>query len=260
MPNNSAVIADLRKRISAVEAGDHSSDFWSDLFDRGVADKASSQTMLGEEAPFAQRDRGSRGRRTPSSNLNSILPEVSAKAHAGASSDGEKCYERVDANAAMGDDECFAKICRLLNVRDRCSKELLERLVREGFDEDVAHDAIERAERSGLVDDSRFAETLVRSRLSQGKGINGIGRELRDFGIDACAVESYVSLADGNMHDREVSRAVELLQRKPPRSKNPRASAYRRLMVKGFGSNVAADASRVWWEEHCSRLRELDVE
>lgn len=202
----------------------------------------------------------------------SALKDVSGQCDSGSSShglspfwDGSKQNEgeletssrasRVDADNGCASDkeEGFSKICRLVNVRERCSKELHDRLVRDGFPEDVARAAVGRAVRCGLVDDERFADTLVRSRLSQGKGIEGIRRELQGFGIDACSVEALQSFSDGHAHDREVSRAVDLLRRKPPRSKNPRASAYRRLMTKGYSSSVAADASRMWWEAELDR-------
>lgn len=44
--------------------------------------------------------------------------------------------------------------------------------------------AIERALSVGYLDDTRFADVLVRSRLRSGKGMSGILRELRTHGID----------------------------------------------------------------------------
>ncbi len=226
----SDVIADLRERIQEVESGNRTTSFWSSVGDEHLANKRSSHlsySVSDKQAPSMVSDEPS----TEASSLNNGATQTDS-------------------------DECFAKICRLLNARERCSKELIERLVKDGFDESVSHEAVERAIRCGLVDDVRFAETLVRSRLSQGKGVAGIGRELRTLGFDLCAVESYAALTSGNLHDREVSRALDLLERKPPRSKNPRASAYRRLATKGFSASVAADASRMWWDGQCSRSME----
>lgn len=157
-------------------------------------------------------------------------------------------------DAVLDEEEGFRKICRLLNVRDRCSKELLDRLVRDGFSEQAAQDALARALKCGLVDDARFADALVRSRLAQGRGSEGIRRELDGFGIDAEAIESFAALVDGDMREREVSRAMDLLVRKPPRSKNPRASAYRRLIAKGYSCEVALTASRSWWESQLDAI------
>ncbi len=222
----SDVIANFRERIEAVESNDSLTDFCL---------SPSAESCGKKQA----REVASVASGTDKTNMASSKSPVRAPLEG-------------SATVQTASDACFAKICRLLNARERCSKELIERLVRDGFDEAVAWEAVERACRCGLVDDARFAETLVRSRLSQGRGVDGIGRELRAIGFDPCAVESYASVVSGNLHDREVSRAVELLERKPPRSKNPRASAYRRLLAKGFGNSVAADASHMWWERQCS--------
>lgn len=220
------VIADLRERIQAVESDDRLMDFCSCTSSESCSKKHKREVA-------------------------SAVSRIDKPNMASSKSSIRTCLEG-DGTAQTASDECFAKICRLLNARERCSKELVERLVRDGFNESVANEAVERARRCGLVDDVRFAETLVRSRLSQGRGVDGLGRELRSLGFDPYSVESYASLVGDNLHDREVSRAVELLERKPPRSKNPRASAYRRLATKGFNTSVAADASRMWWERQCS--------
>ena len=139
------------------------------------------------------------------------------------------------------------KIERLCAVRERCSSEVSERLDREDFPEDVVEEAVAWAVRCGFIDDARFADVFVRSRLAAGKGIAGISRELSSFGIDPQAVESltdHEKLGRGN----EIDRALVLLRRKPPRAKNARDAAYRRLIQKGFSSDVASSAAREWFE------------
>ena len=94
--------------------------------------------------------------------------------------------EPVVVRVSEDQEKAFAKIARLSATRDRCSHELAERLERDGFSADDAHAAIERAMACGLVDDIRYAETLIRSRLSQGKGRAGIENELAAAGIAVC--------------------------------------------------------------------------
>lgn len=139
------------------------------------------------------------------------------------------------------------KIERLCAVRERCTSEMAQRLQRDGFPESVSHEAIAWAVRCGFIDDARFAEVFVRSRLAAGKGTAGISRELTSLGIDPQTVEL---LADYEVlgHDNEVLRALDLLRRKPPRAKNARDAAYRRLIQKGFSSDVASSAAREWVE------------
>ena len=86
---------------------------------------------------------------------------------------------------------------------------------------------------------------LVRSRLAQGRGRRGIAAELESLGIDADGVEA---LAAADDDAGEVDRALALLDRKPPRAKNRRDAAYRRLAQKGFSASVSSSAARLWCE------------
>ncbi len=104
-----------------------------------------------------------------------------------------------------------------------------------------------RALACGLVNDARYAEVLVRSRLSQGRGAQGIAAELES------SASTRPSCPAGPKSSRSTTRArwhraLALLDRKPPRAKNKRDAAYRRLAQKGFGASVASTAARIWSE------------
>ena len=134
-------------------------------------------------------------------------------------------------------------------MREQASEALRRRLVREGFEAAAVDEALGRAVSCGLVDDARFAEVLMRSRVSAGRGRRGIESELEGLGIDPACVPGWPDeFAVGE--DDEVERALALLAAKPPRSKNVREGAYRRLMQKGYGASVASTAARLWSERH----------
>ena len=153
----------------------------------------------------------------------------------------------VEALAADDAERAFRKIERLALAREQASAALRARLVREGFPPEAADAAVGRALACGLVDDARYAEVLVRSRLSQGRGAQGIAAELESLGIDASVVPGWPEEFAVD-HESEVARALALLDRKPPRAKNKRDAAYRRLAQKGFGASVASTAARIWSE------------
>lgn len=75
-------------------------------------------------------------------------------------------------------DSAFKKIQRLLCIREHASALLYKRLLSSGYDDHIASEAVQRAINCGLVSDERYADVLVRSRLSQGKGLRGIAFEL----------------------------------------------------------------------------------
>jgi regulatory protein len=117
-----------------------------------------------------------------------------------------------------------------------------------GFEQPAIENALERAKAYGFIDDHRYADVLIRSRLSQGKGIQGIIRELASQQIDIEEVPGWPEEFEID-EDRELERALAFLERKPPRSKNQREGAYRKLMGGGFSSSVASSAARIWAEQ-----------
>ena len=148
---------------------------------------------------------------------------------------------------AESTEAAFKKIVAILNAGDKSERMLRSRLSRDGFKESTIEDAIERARVYRLIDDTRYADVLIRSRIAQGRGMKGIERELAENGIDVAEVPGW-PFEYGLDDEGEIDRALELLSRKPPRAKNARDAAYRKLMQKGFGSAIASSAARIWEE------------
>lgn len=152
-----------------------------------------------------------------------------------------------DRDAKKEQEAAFRKIERLSLMREQASVALRNRLLREEFSETAVEAALARACACGLVDDVRYAGVLVRSRIAQGRGIQGIEAELKKLDIEASVVEGWPFDYVADV-DEEINRAIALLDKKPPRSKNKREAAYRRLAQKGFGASVASTAARLWSE------------
>ncbi len=142
-------------------------------------------------------------------------------------------------------EQALRKIVALVNVSDRSECALRERLAREGFATQAIEGAVLRAKDYGFIDDARFADVLVRSRLSQGKGSAGIERELVANGIDPTDVSGWPYEYPVSAEE-ELDRALDILKRKPPHSKNKRDGAFRKLVQKGYPISVASSAARIW--------------
>lgn len=183
--------------------------------------------------------------------------------------------EPITVKRTEDESRAFEKVTRLACARERGSRELIDRLVRDGFSQEVADSAVRRALDCGLIDDTRYGAVLIRTRVSQGRGRKGIEDELERAGIAASDIpgwpEEFFSVDDfdpfrvnANAEDdvvgssfgsessdeQEIERALALLRRKPPRSKNVQASAYRKLVTKGYSASVASAATRRFMEEN----------
>ena len=77
------------------------------------------------------------------------------------------------------------KAMDLLASREYCRRELVTRLGKAGFPPDIAESSVAELAGEGLVDDERFAESLLRSRAGRGQGPARIRRELRERGVEA---------------------------------------------------------------------------
>ena len=131
--------------------------------------------------------------------------------------------------------KAFKKILKLASIREQAGKKLHERLIKDGFSEQA------------VSNDERYAEAFMRTQLAQGKGRRGVERALEQLDIDSPSEEAW-QLAYEQFGDDEFERAMALLRRKPPRSKNLREGAYRKLVQKGYSADVAASAARRWSE------------
>lgn len=191
-------------------------------------------------------------------NLLSARQSASASVPSRPSSDPssrgalELSESNISINEGKTPNDAFKKIERLVKVRDRSIREVRERLIKDGFSESISDQAIERAIRCSYLDDHRFADVLVRSRLNAGKGLAGIIRELRSHNIDP--ETQLPDFPDAYLSTRVSQRdaALSLLCRKPPHAKNKLQAAYGKLIRAGYTSQVASEVAREWYQIKCS--------
>lgn len=133
-------------------------------------------------------------------------------------------------------------VCRMLERRDYSSKEVLDKLNRDGFARPLAQKTVERGVESGLISDERFMDAYVRGKLSSGWGKERIERELYRRGIDVKSIDGWpYEYLDP---DDEYDRALEIASRKRVKEPNAFAKLVRFLINRGFSYNVSADAAR----------------
>lgn len=237
------IIAAMRDRMAAIESDSRQATRAGKRIDRAIDgldsfDEAANRIGAADESPMQDRSLETlpRTKRRPNSF---------SKAIGDAPKDPSPDEPVDDADAA------YKKVLKLCAVKEQASVALVQRLVRDGFSENAAHEAVQKARRFRIVDDARYADSFVRSQMAAGKGLRGIERSLEELGIDASDVEGFAQARLAG-DEAEIERALVQLNRKPPRAKNAREAAYRKLVSKGFSSSVAASAARAWHESRCS--------
>lgn len=90
----------------------------------------------------------------------------------------------------------FDQALLLLSHREHSKKELTTKLKTRGHEEEEINATIERLEEMNYLNDERFAEIFVRSRLSKPLGANRIQQELIQKGINSELAKTALSEAN----------------------------------------------------------------
>lgn len=117
---------------------------------------------------------------------------------------------------------------RALRVRDRSERELEERLDARGVPETERKEAIATLQRTGLLDDRRFAEGRASALAGRGAGDALIRHELASAGVAGELVEEALASVDP-----ELERARSVVAR---RGSGVKTARY--LSGKGFSQDV----------------------
>lgn len=154
---------------------------------------------------------------------------------------------RAEAFWIIGDTARSCAVSRvegLVNRRDYAEAEIRGKLREDGYSAKVIDDIVERAKRGHVIDDKRFADVFIRTKLSAGWGMRRIERELSQKGIDTADIPGWPD--DYIDTEEESARAYELASRRRLTGKNDYAKIVRFLVSRGFGmKDASAAASRV---------------
>ena len=156
--------------------------------------------------------------------------------------------------AGAVDDAClrcaYERLRRLVDRRDYPCKEAAEKLRLDGYPKSTIEQSIQAAIMARLLDDDRYADVFIRSKLSQGWGPRRIQRELTSRGIELSEVRGWPDQYLGDKDDYE--RAFEVASTKRLSGKNPYAKLVRFLCARGFSTGVSMSVAR----EICSAEEE----
>ncbi len=117
---------------------------------------------------------------------------------------------------------------KYLAVRARSRKEVETRLRLYGYPDDTVKMALYKLEKTGVLNDSEFAQQWTLARLEKGQGKKNIARDLRQKGISREMAE--VALTDAD-ETQQLLKARQLVEKWRPRYRNEESrEADRKIM------------------------------
>lgn len=148
-------------------------------------------------------------------------------------------------------EEIIAGMRRFLSTRERAKSEVKHYLIKKGVrDTQLVEEVIRRLVESDLLNEFRFAQNRLESRLGRGYGPVYIQNELRSLSIDSTIVSE---LIDGIDAERIVECACEIVEKKLPALIRDEQGAERlraMLLRRGFSANHANHAIRIVRERY----------
>jgi regulatory protein len=121
---------------------------------------------------------------------------------------------------------------RTLRYRDLSAHDLRRHLEQKGFPASACDTVLETLERTGVLDDRRFAENRARALAGRGSGDALVRYELERAGVAAVAIEDALGALEP-----EDGRARSIADRRGP---GPKTARY--LRSKGFSEEAVAKA------------------
>ena len=171
---------------------------------------------------------------------------VAAWLQVGQTLNDEKIIELKDQDAR---ESAYQQALRWIETRDRSIAEIQRNLQQRGISEEIISEVMARLQRSGLIDDSRFARLWVENRNEfRPRGRRALTYELRGKGIDQSAVEDVLAdFDDGAAAYDAAHRYTRKIQQLP--WLEFKRKLFGHLARRGFNYETAKEAiARVWAE------------
>lgn len=132
------------------------------------------------------------------------------------------------------------RVLRALAQRAHSEQELVDKLTRAGFDEQVIAKTMAKLQEYHLTDDGTFAVQWASARTKRGMGPWRIAQELRHKGVDSETTDEAIAQID----EDAAMEAATALARKHLRRGDERAKqrAYEALVRRGYGYSTARHA------------------
>lgn len=137
----------------------------------------------------------------------------------------------------------YRRALALLSRRDYSITSLTERLRRDGYTIEAIHDAVVRLRETGVLDDERYAEMLLRSLRRRGLGSRRVSQEFVRRGLDLEALR--VEPAD----DASEPERAMAVARKLARAGDEPTRLAAKLVRRGYSPGLAISTAKAALEQ-----------
>lgn len=136
--------------------------------------------------------------------------------------------------------KALERALRSLAIRAHSEQEIVDKLVRAGYEEEDIAEAMAKLAEYKLVDDEAFAVQWAASRARKGMGPRRIAQELYHKGISRDTADAAIGNLDA---DDEVEAAAKLaLKHLRKGDERAKRRAYDAVIRRGFGYDTARNA------------------
>lgn len=119
-------------------------------------------------------------------------------------------------------------------MREHSRKDLLTKLISRNFDKELCETQLDKYTQANLLSEKRFAEVMVRSRVSKGVGKQRIRRELVEHEIPEELIEDAFAEQDQDWDELAFKVYVKKFGQKAPADWQEQQKCNRFLQYRGF--------------------------
>ncbi|MCM8792556.1 MAG: recombination regulator RecX [Candidatus Omnitrophica bacterium] len=144
----------------------------------------------------------------------------------------------------MSFNEARDYVYRLLKFRMRSENEIIQRLKRKKFSDDIIKQTLEYFKRLGLLDDWKFSQIWIEERLKKPFGLYRIKKELKQKGVSTEIIEQVLAEKRGNYQEEAIIAKVledKVKKIKTPLSLKDKRRLYNWFIQRGFDAEKVSE-------------------
>jgi regulatory protein len=131
--------------------------------------------------------------------------------------------------------DIMTKMERFCAWQERCENDVRRKLTSFSLSDNQQNEIVKRLKENRFLDDERYVESFVRSKVKAAWGKQKIVAALRAKRISSALIEQYCAQIPAEDYQEQLRSAIEKWQRLHPNVEHAREKLIRHLLSKGYG-------------------------